>query len=110
MIGLLNAYHFDDDPNSYQRRYGPMFLDFLKTALPGEEIRVYTAGRGELPGAPAECDGWICGGSAKSAYDEDPWIKKLGGFVAKIHEEKRKYVGICFGHQLAAHYLGGRTE
>jgi GMP synthase-like glutamine amidotransferase len=31
-------------------------------------------------------------------------------FVRSIHASGAPYVGICFGHQLLAHALGGRTE
>lgn len=110
MIGLLNAYHFEDDPQSYQLKYGPMFAGFLKSALPAEKIKIYGVGRGEFPATAGECEGWIITGSPKSAYESDPWIQKLGAFVQQIDREKKKLVGVCFGHQLTAHYLGGRTE
>ncbi len=37
MIGLLNAYHFDKTPGSYQEMYEPIFLDYLKEGLAGKE-------------------------------------------------------------------------
>ena len=49
-------------------------------------------------------------GSKKSVYDDEPWIHDLSNFVLQLHEHKKKTVGICFGHQLIAQALGGRTE
>lgn len=110
MIGFLNAYHFDPDPVGYQTQYLPMFLNYIRSVLPGDEIKSYGVGLGQWPTSIAECDGWIISGSSKSAYDSDPWILQLGEFVQQCAARKRKLVGICFGHQLIAHYLGGRTE
>ncbi len=110
MIGLLNAYLFEHQAQSYQREYGPMFLNFLKTALPDQPVRVYNVGLGELPKTTGECNGWIVTGSSKGAYDNDPWVTALGAFIQTLDREKRKLIGVCFGHQLIAHYLGGRTE
>ncbi|KAJ7595954.1 class I glutamine amidotransferase-like protein [Mycena floridula] len=48
-------------------------------------------------------------GSAASAYDDIPWIKKLVKYVAWLAENKPhiKIIGICFGHQIVAEALGG---
>ena len=43
-------------------------------------------------------------------YDDEPWIEPLAGFVRAVHDARVPCVGICFGHQLLAHALGGRTE
>ncbi len=110
MIGLLNAYHHQKNAEPYQLEYGPMFLRALERSHPGEQVRVYGVAFGELPQSVFECDSWIIGGSPKSVYESDDWIKALGAFVQAIDREKRKLVGVCFGHQLVAHFLGGRTE
>jgi len=34
----------------------------------------------------------------------------LGAFVQTLHQARKKLVGICFGHQLVAQVLGGKTE
>lgn len=110
MIGILNAYHVELTPAEYQLEYGGIFVDFVKATLPDEEIRVYKTGLGELPTSIDECDGWIITGSAKSVFQEEEWIKNLGEFVRDLHKNKKKLVGLCFGHQLIAHFLGGETQ
>ncbi len=36
-------------------------------------------------------------------------MKQLKGFVVQLHEAKKKLIGICFGHQMVAEALGGKT-
>ena len=64
---------------------------------------------GEYPADVNDFDGYVISGSRKSVYDEDPWITRLGEFVRQIYAERVKLVGICFGHQLIAEVLGGKT-
>ena len=104
-IGLLECDHVDDRYRSIDGDYGDMF-----DALLGMDLVKYDAINGELPVRPDECDGWLATGSRFSAYDDAPWIAGLSDFVRDVHTARRPFVGICFGHQLLAHALGGRTE
>ena len=61
------------------------------------------------PSSFEQYDGVLIPGSLSSSYDTSPWIVKLGETVKKLHEEKVKTIGICFGHQILAHYGGGAT-
>lgn len=110
MIGLLNAYRFEENAPAYQREYGPMFMAFLNRHFPNQSIAMYDVGLGMLPSSVNECDLWFISGSPKAAYGKEPWIQKLGEFVRLSHEAQRKMIGICFGHQLIAHYLGGKAD
>ncbi len=55
-------------------------------------------------------DGFMGTGSRFSVYDDLDWIKAFSRFVVRLFEEKRKFIGICFGHQMIAQALGGRCE
>jgi GMP synthase-like glutamine amidotransferase len=110
VIGLLNAYRLSADAPQYQLDYEPMMLDFLDRNLGANPVRVYRVALGELPESVSECDGWIISGSPRGAYDQDPWIAQLGAFAQQCHRARARTVGICFGHQLIAHYNGGRVE
>ncbi len=110
MIGILNAYHYHQRAERFELDYGKMALDFFAKALPNQVLKTYDAGLGQLPGSVSECEGWIITGSAKSAADLDPWIQALGAFIQDVDRAQRPLIGICFGHQLVAQYLGGRAE
>ncbi|MBT4792266.1 MAG: type 1 glutamine amidotransferase [Halobacteriovoraceae bacterium] len=110
MIGILNAYHFDKDPNSYQKDYSPMLNQYLKKFLTDQSFREYNVAQGQFPKSVNECDGWIVTGSPASCYDENKWILQLIEFTQKCHQRKKKLLGICFGHQLIALALGGEVQ
>ncbi len=52
----------------------------------------------------------IIGGSNKSVYDNEPWIKPLEQFIVRLVETERPIFGVCFGHQIIAQALGGKVE
>ena len=110
MIGLLNAYQFEKEAPAYQAEYGTIFQEFLRKTFPERKIKVYQAALGELPADVNECEAWVITGSPKGAYETEPWIVALGNFVKSCHAQEKKLIGVCFGHQLIAHYLGGLTE
>lgn len=111
MIGVLNAYHFDPTPGNYQEEYTRLFLDFVEKIFPGKraEIKEYKVAQGQFPKSAAECDIWFITGSPKSVYEDIPWINQLIYFTKEIHAKKQKLIGICFGHQMVAHALGGQV-
>jgi GMP synthase-like glutamine amidotransferase len=113
-IGILQA---DSVMDQFQPRHGNypgMFEEILGRAAAdlGLEIEfeTYDVEHGEYPSKPDVCDGYVITGSKKSVYDEDPWISELGEYLRDLHRCQAKVVGICFGHQLVAEYLGGKTE
>jgi GMP synthase-like glutamine amidotransferase len=55
-------------------------------------------------------DFYITTGSKASVYEDKPWIKKLIKFVQLLSREKKKLIGICFGHQIIAVALNGEVE
>jgi GMP synthase-like glutamine amidotransferase len=90
--------------------YGDMYRRMLVSADPGIETRVYDTIGGDLPSGPGECDAWIITGSRDDAHGDSPWVVELRGFVRTLHAERRRLVGVCFGHQLVAEALGGTVE
>ncbi len=109
-IGILQT---DAVLEEFQPRFGDypaMFVDLLS----GERDRrpqfaTYRVREGDFP-RPAACDAYVITGSRHSVYEDQAWIAELAEFVGNAMAAGRKVVGICFGHQLIAHYFGGRTE
>ncbi|MDG2140204.1 MAG: GMP synthase [Gammaproteobacteria bacterium] len=108
-IGILKADDVRPELVGQFGEYPDMFREVLVDADPDVELRTYEIVLGEYPEDIHEVDGYIITGSKASAYDADAWILKLGEFIQRLHREKKKLVGICFGHQMVAHFLGGIT-
>ena len=101
-IGLLEC---DDVVGRFPEVKGG-YREMFSALLPGFDFRYYEAHRGRLPSSASECDAWVCTGSKYSVYDGTPWIADLAAFIRSID---RPYVGICFGHQMLAHAMGGEV-
>lgn len=90
--------------------YPDMFAALLQRADPTLECITYDVENGVYPGDIDEVDAYLITGSKSSVYDDVPWIPPLMDFLRELHDRKKKVVGICFGHQLMAHALNGKTE
>ena len=90
--------------------YPDMFAALLGQVDPALQFAVYDVEQCEYPRDIDEVDAYLITGSKSSVYEDKAWIARLMDFVRELHERRKKVVGICFGHQLVAHALGGRTE
>ena len=108
-IGILKADKVRPELADEFGEYPDMFRKLLLAAEPSLTIVTYDAMSGEYPFDIDEVDGYVITGSKMSVYDDFDWIRRLGEFVQQLHKVKKKLVGICFGHQMVAHVLGGRT-
>ena len=86
-----------------------MFVSVLGEADPDLRFQIYDVTQFEYPDDLDDCDGYLITGSRHSVYEPIEWITRLGEFVVELNAAKKKLVGICFGHQLVAHVLGGET-
>lgn len=108
-IGVLECDHVEDRHRPIAGGTVDMLRSLLSPHAPDIELVPYDVIGGVLPSAPTDCDGWICPGSRHSVYDELPWMGGLSAFVRDVRDAGVPFVGICFGHQLLAHALGGRV-
>jgi len=99
-VGILHAMETEPD----------QFCSFFKAVNAPFECQVFEITMGEYPDFSEAFDAFLISGSKKGVYDPDPWITDLSEFVRNCILEQRKLVGICFGHQLIAHALGGYTS
>jgi len=87
-----------------------MLQTLLKTACQNIQFKIYAVTDCEYPQHMDECDVYLITGSESSVYDAAPWILILKKYVQSLYQQGKKLLGICFGHQLIAHVLGGETR
>lgn len=109
-VGILNAI----DPQLSQLDWNKIPFDgyrrFFESADPPFIYAGYDVALGAFPASVHACDAYVITGSPRGAYDEDPWIGQLIAFIRDSYGAGKKLAGICFGHQVLAHALGGRAE
>ena len=91
-------------------QYPDMFIALFRKLDPELQFAEYDVQRGIYPADINEVDAYFITGSKSSVYDDAPWIVELATFVQRLQSRGKKLVGICFGHQLIAHALGGKVE
>lgn len=90
--------------------YPEMFADLLRAQEPGLEFVTYEVQRGHYPADIDEVDAYLITGSKTGVYEDKAWIPPLMDFVRELHKTRKPTIGICFGHQLIAEALGGKTR
>lgn len=66
--------------------------------------------QGQFPTDINEYDFYITTGSKASVYDDLDWVKRTIEFIRLLDKEKKKLIGICFGHQLMAMACNGEVN
>jgi GMP synthase-like glutamine amidotransferase len=104
-IGLLESDHVSEKYLSISGTYPQMFAKLL----PEVEIISFDVLNGQFPKSVDDCEAYICTGSKYSVYEDIDWIKQLKDFVFQLYKKEKKFVGVCFGHQMLAEALGGKV-
>lgn len=74
------------------------------------EVDCFDAYGGELPPADHAADLYVTTGSATDPDSTEPWVEALRAWMRRAIAAERPVYGVCFGHQLLAHALGGETR
>lgn len=109
-VGLLECDHVAEPLRHIAGDYCEMFADLFRRRAPQLELLNFDVRNGEFPASVDACEAFVCTGSRFSAYDPDDWIQELKGFLRRLREAEKPFVGICFGHQVMAEALGGKVE
>ena len=109
-IGILKTYSVQGELLEQFGDYPDMFQSLLKIVEPGLDFSVYDIEAGDIPKHLDAVDAYLITGSQFSVYEDRPWIHALAEFVRRLHRHRKKLLGICFGHQMVAHALGGKAE
>ncbi len=109
-IGILNAIRPGTSSVDWGGSPIDAFIRFFQSVDAPFEYVGYEAAQGELPSTPDACDAYLVTGSPDDAFGTGDWVVALSQFIRDVYQSGEKMVGICFGHQVLAHALGGRVE
>ncbi|HIG82257.1 MAG TPA: GMP synthase [Verrucomicrobiales bacterium] len=109
-IGLLKCDFVIPEFHCIDGGIPEMFTHLLGQTGIDAELKIYRVWEGELPAVTDECDAWLTSGARASVFEEEDWIRNFQQFIVALHADRRKTVGICFGHQMIAQALGGEVR
>jgi GMP synthase (glutamine-hydrolysing) len=98
-------------PKPIRARHGDFAHWFcLAARLPSSQVRIIDVTAGERLPTPNEVAGALITGSAAMVTERAAWSELTAGWIRNAMDAELPMFGICFGHQLMAHALGGRVD
>ena len=110
-IAILEAGRTNPDMPAEFQHYPDMF----KTLFAGQpnsdafQFSIVPVIDDVFPQSADYYDGYLLTGSAYGVYDDAPFIPILIKLIRDIFTAGKPLVGVCFGHQIVAHALGGHA-
>ena len=95
-------------PEAIHARFGG-FADWFRKAMRLEpaQMRVARVDAGESLPNPREVAGAVITGSAAMVTERADWSERTAGWIRDAVDAQTPLFGVCYGHQLMAHALGG---
>ena len=109
-IGILKCDSTNDHFRKEHGDYPDMFISLFQSVETDLEFETYDVILSEYPNKLEDNDAYLISGSRYGVNDGDKWIDDLEKFILELQQRKHPLIGICFGHQMIAKALGGKTE
>jgi GMP synthase (glutamine-hydrolysing) len=98
-------------PDSIRARHGDFPHWFrIGAELSIEKLRIVDVAAGESLPPPHEVAGALITGSAAMVTERAPWSERTAGWIRDAMDAELPLFGVCYGHQLMAHALGGTVD
>lgn len=98
-------------PDPIRARHGDFPHWFrLGAGLRPQQLRIVDVAAGEALPAPHEVAGAMITGSAAMVTERAAWSERTAGWIRDAMDVELPLFGVCYGHQLMAHALGGRVD
>ncbi len=86
--------------------YGAMTEKMFAAAGVPWRFERFNTTRGKYPESFDAYDAVLLTGSKADSFSDEPWVRTLRERTSELLKQRKKLLGICFGHQLIAHCLG----
>ena len=98
-------------PHPIRGRHGDFPHWFrLGTCLPASRLQVIAVSEGHSLPSPKDIAGAIITGSAAMVTERQSWSENTAGWIRDAMDLLLPMFGVCYGHQLMVHALGGRVD
>lgn len=108
-LAILDADILYDELRPKWHSYGQMFVHLLRDAGIDWQLDVHSVINGQYPAFPDDYDAFLITGSKYDSFADDQWIVQLRNYARELYAAGKPITGICFGHQVLAHALGGEA-
>ncbi|MBD8872610.1 glutamine amidotransferase [Rhodanobacter sp. DHB23] len=98
-------------PDAIRARHGDFPHWFrLGAQLPEQRLHVVDVEAGDSLPPPGTVAGALITGSAAMVTQRAAWSERTAGWIRNAMDAELPLFGVCYGHQLMAHALGGRVD